>query len=137
MADEQPGLLVGPTSYVTKFPAATTYIFGSTDETGISVESYEQNDTCDKYEQKNGQGEVIELVTHNPRSEITCLGEITSGTITAVVGKSFTFANLFLTYYGTPTPTGLSVINAIQTSKGRAKNQQIRVSATYYPLLVA
>ncbi len=125
------------TSYVTKFPAATTYIFGSTDETGISVESYEQNDTCDIYEQKNGQGEVIELVTHNPRSEITCLGELTTATITAVIGKQFTFTNLFLTYYGTPAPTGISVIKGIQTSKGRAKNQQIRITATYYPLLTA
>jgi hypothetical protein len=129
--------MAAPTSYVTKFPAATGYIFGSTDETGISVASYEQNDTVDKYEQKNGQGEVIELVTHNPRGEITCLGEVNGTAITAVVGQSFVFTNLYLKYYGATPPVGLAIINAVQTSKGRAKNQQIRISATYYPLLSA
>jgi hypothetical protein len=133
----EPTPLVAPTSYVKMFPAATQYIFGSTDETGISVESYEQNDTCDSYEQKNGQGEVIELVTHNPRSEITCLGEVNGATITAVIGQSFTFANLYLKYYGVTPPVGLAVIKGIQSSKGRAKNQQIRIAATYYPLLSA
>ncbi len=52
-----------PTTYVVKFPAVSTYTFGSTDETGISVESYEQNDQTDTFEQKNGVGEVIEVVT--------------------------------------------------------------------------
>jgi hypothetical protein len=125
------------TSYVTKFPAATQYIFGSTDETGISVETYEQRDQVDHYEQKNGQGEVIEVVTHNPRSEITCLGEVNGATITAVVGQSFTFVNLYLKYYGTTPPTGIAIIREIQTSKGRAKNQQIRMTATFYPLVTA
>jgi hypothetical protein len=125
------------TSYVTKFPAATQYIFGSTDETGISVETYEQRDQIDHYEQKNGQGEVVEVVTHNPRSEITCLGEVNGATITAVVGQSFTFTNLYLKYYGATPPTGIAIIREIQTSKGRAKNQQIRMTATYYPLVTA
>jgi hypothetical protein len=129
--------MAAPTTYVTKFPAATQYIFGSTDETGISVESYEQNDAIDFYEQKNGQGEVVELVTHNPRGEITCLGEVNGATITATVGQSFTFTNLYLKYYGAVPPTGLAVIKSIQTSKGRAKNQQIRITATFYPLLAA
>jgi hypothetical protein len=127
--------MAGPTSFVTKFPAATTYIFGSTDETGISTESYEQNDTCDSFEQKNGQGEVIELITHNPRSEITLLGEM-NGAITAKIGQTFTFANFVPTYYPTGT-VGISVIKGIQSSKGRAKNQQIRITATFYPLLTA
>jgi hypothetical protein len=123
--------------YVTKFPAASTYIFGSTDETGISTESYEQNDTCDNYEQKNGQGEVIELVTHNPRGEITLLGEV-SGAVTAKVGQSFTFTNFVSTYYTTPPVlAGISVIKGINSSKGRAKNQQIRITGTFYPLLAA
>jgi len=125
------------TSYVTKFPAATQFIFGSTDETGISVETYEQRDQIDHYEQKNGQGEIIEVVTHNPRSEITCLGEVNGATITAVVGQSFTFTNLYLKYYGATPPTGIAILREIQTSKGRAKNQQIRMTATYYPLVTA
>jgi hypothetical protein len=129
--------MAGPTNYVTKFPAATQYIFGSTDETGISVDTYEQRDQIDHYEQKNGQGEVIEVVTHNPRSEITCLGEVNGATITAVVGQSFTFVNLYLKYYGATPPTGIAIIREIQTSKGRAKNQQIRMTATYYPLVTA
>jgi hypothetical protein len=122
---------------VTKFPAATGYIFGSTDETGISVETYEQRDQVDFYEQKNGVGEIIEAVTHNARSEITCLGEVNGATITAQIGKQFTFTNLYLTYYGTPPPTGIAIIREIQSSKGRAKNQQIRITANYYPLVTA
>jgi hypothetical protein len=129
--------MAAPTTYVTKFPAATGYIFGSTDETGISVDTYEQRDQIDHYEQKNGQGEVIEVVTHNPRSEITCLGEVNGATITAVVGQSFTFTNLYLKYYGAVPPTGLAILREIQTSKGRAKNQQIRMTATFYPLVSA
>ncbi len=123
--------------YVKIFPAASTYIFGSTDETGMSTESYDQNDTCDSYEQKNGQGEVIELVTHNPRSEITLLGEV-NGAITAKVGTSFTFTNFVSTYYVTPpTLAGISIIKGMNSSKGRAKNQQVRITATFYPLLAA
>jgi hypothetical protein len=129
--------MAAPTTYVTKFPAATGYIFGSTDETGISVDTYEQRDQIDHYEQKNGQGEIIEVVTHNPRSEITCLGEVNGATITAVVGQSFTFTNLYLKYYGAVPPTGLAILREIQTSKGRAKNQQIRMTATFYPLVSA
>jgi len=129
--------MAAPTTYVTKFPAATGYIFGSTDETGISVDTYEQRDQIDHYEQKNGQGEVIEVVTHNPRSEITCLGEVNGATITAVVGQSFTFTNHYLKYYGAVPPTGLAILREIQTSKGRAKNQQIRMTATFYPLVSA
>src|SRR4029077_6845901 len=129
--------MAAPTSYVTKFPAATGYIFGSTDETGISVDTYEQRDQVDHYEQKNGQGEVIEVVTHNPRSEITCLGEVNGALITAVVGQSFTFTNLYLKYYGATPPVGLAILREIQTSKGRAKNQQIRMTATFYPLVTA
>jgi len=129
--------MAAPTTYVTKFPAATGYIFGSTDETGISVDTYEQRDQVDHYEQKNGQGEVIEVVTHNPRSEITCLGEVNGALITAVVGQSFTFTNLYLKYYGATPPVGLAILREIQTSKGRAKNQQIRMTATFYPLVTA
>jgi hypothetical protein len=129
--------MAAPTTYVTKFPAATGYIFGSTDETGISVDTYEQRDQIDHYEQKNGQGEVIEVVTHNPRSEITCLGEVNGALITATVGQSFTFTNLYLKYYGTTPPVGLAILREIQTSKGRAKNQQIRMTATFYPLVTA
>jgi hypothetical protein len=76
-------------------------------------------------------------VTHNPRSEITCSGEVNGTTITAQIGKQFTFANLYLTYYGTPPPSGIAIIREIQTSKGRAKNQQIRITANYYPLVTA
>ena len=129
--------MAAPTTYVTKFPAATGYIFGSTDETGISVDTYEQRDQTDHYEQKNGQGEVIEVVTHNPRSEITCSGEVNGALITATVGQSFTFTNLYLKYYGTTPPVGLAILREIQTSKGRAKNQQIRMTATFYPLVTA
>jgi hypothetical protein len=118
---------------VTVYPAASTYTFGSTAETGISTESYEQNDQIDHYEQKNGVGEVIEVVTFNPRGEITLMGQMTAA-MTQVLGKSYTFANLVLVQYG-GTSTGISIVRSVQQSKGRAKNMDVRITATFYPLV--
>lgn len=116
-----------------KYPAATTYIFGSTSETGIAVETYEQNDQVDHYEQKNNVGEVIELVTFNPRGEITLNGQINAA-LTTVLGNVMTITNLITTQYGTLT-AGIFVVKGVQYSKGRAKNMDVRITGTYYPLL--
>lgn len=118
-----------------KYPAATTYIFGSTSETGIAVESYEQNDQVDHYEQKNNVGEVIELVTFNPRGEVTLSGQV-NGALPNVLGNMMTLANLVTTQYGTLT-AGIFVVKGVTMSKGRAKNMDIRLTGTYYPLLTA
>ncbi len=127
--------MAGPTSYVTKFPAASTYTFGSTDETGISVESYEQNDAVDTFEQKNGVGEVIEVVTHNPRGEITLTGEMTAA-LTQVLGKTMTLTNLVIEQYGVGA-AGIFICKGVAHSKGRAKNMAARLTGTYYPLVTA
>ncbi len=108
-----------PTTYVVKFPAVSTYTFGSTDETGISVESYEQNDQTDTFEQKNGVGEVIEVVTHNPRGEVT-----------------LTVTNLVKEQYGVGA-LGIFICKGVAHSKGRAKNMSVRITGTYYPLVAA
>jgi len=120
---------------VTKFPAATTYTFGSTLETGIAVETYEQHDQVDHYEQKNEVGEVIEVVTYNPRGEITLSGQMNAAA-TQILGKSMTLTNLVLVQYG-GTQAGVSIVRGVQQSKGRAKNMDIRITATYYPGVTA
>ena len=127
--------MAGPTSYVTKFPAASTYTFGSTDETGLSVESYEQNDAADTFEQKNGVGEVIEVVTHNPHGEITLTGEMTAA-LTQVLGKTMTLTNLVVDQYGVGV-AGIFIVKGVAHSKGRAKNMSARITGTYYPLVTA
>jgi hypothetical protein len=116
---------------VVKYPANTPFTFGSTSETGIAVETYEQNDQIDTYEQKDSNGEVIEAVTHNPRGEITLMGQMTSA-MTQVLGKTMTLANLVMVQYG-GTMTGIFVVKGVQQSKGRAKNMDIRITGTYYP----
>lgn len=118
---------------VTKFPSSSPFTFGSTDETGIAVDTYEQNDQVDTFEQKNSVGEVIEVITHNPRSEITLSGEI-QATMAQILGKSWTITNLILQQYG-GAQTGVLIVKGVNYSKGRAKNMSVRVTGTYYPLV--
>jgi hypothetical protein len=121
---------------VNKFPAASPFTFGSTDETGIAVDTYDQNDQVDTFEQKNGVGQVIEAVTHNMRSEITCSGEIQS-TMASIVGQVWTPTNLIMQQYGTTPPPGITICKGVAYSKGRAKNMSVRITGTFYPLLTA
>jgi hypothetical protein len=130
-----PQVSAPPISVVNKFPATSPYTFGSTNETGIAVDTYEQNDTCDKFEQKNEVGNVVEVVTHNMRSEITCSGEI-SAAMASIVGQIWTPTNLILQQYG-GTSTGVAIVSSVANSKGRAKNMSVRITATFYPLLTA
>jgi hypothetical protein len=137
MANEtvMPQVTAPPISAVNKYPANSPYTFGSTNETGIAVDTYEQNDTCDKFEQKNEIGNVIEVVTHNMHSEITCSGEI-SAAMASIVGQIWTPTNLILQQYG-GTSTGIAIVSSVANSKGRAKNMSVRITATFYPLLTA
>ena len=118
---------------VTIFPAASTYTFGTTAETGIAVESYEQDDSVNEYEQKNNVGEEVEVVTFNPTATITVSGESTA-LLTAILGKSMTLANLITTQCGSG---GISICNRVNHSAGRAKNLQVKISAKYRPLVTA
>jgi hypothetical protein len=117
------------------FPASSPFTFGSTNETGIAVDTYDQNDTVDTFEQKNNIGNIIEVITHNMRSEITVSGEIMS-TMASIVGQIWTPANLILQQYG-GTSTGIAICKSVANSKGRAKNMSVRITATFYPLLTA
>jgi len=115
------------------FPAASTFIFGTTAQVGMAVESFEQNDMCDIYEQKDNVGEVIEVVTYNPRSECTLSGEFTAA-LTSILGKALTVANLI----NVQVPTGgISIVKSVNTSFGRAKNASTKIASTYYPLVTA
>ena len=118
---------------VTIFPAASTYTFGTTAETGIAVSSYEQNDKIDKYVQKNNVGEDVEKVTFNPTADITITGESTAA-LTAILGKSMTIANLITTQCGAG---GICICTGVNHSAGRAKNLEVKITAEYAPLLTA
>jgi len=120
----------------THFPAASTYTFGSTAETGVATETYEQNDQIDHFEQKNEVGEVIEVVTFNPRGEITLSGQMNAAA-TQILGKQWNPSNLVLVQYGGGAATGIAICRSVMQSKGRAKNMDIRITATYYPLVTA
>jgi hypothetical protein len=125
-----------PITTVNKFPAASPFTFGSTDETGIAVDTYDQNDQCDTFEQKNAIGNVIEVITHNVRSEITLSGEIMA-TMPSIIGQPWTFTNLIMQQYGSLGATGLAIVKGVANSKGRAKNMSVRITATFYPLITA
>lgn len=117
----------------TIFPAAATYSFGTTAETGIAVESYEQDDTVQEFEQKNNIGEEVEVVVFNPTATITITGESTAA-LTQILGKAMTIANLITVQCGTG---GICIVNRVNHSAGRAKNLQVKISAKYRPLVTA
>ena len=95
----------GTVTAYNQFPAASPFTFGSTNETGIAVDTYDQTDTCDKFEQKNNVGNTIEVIEHNMRSEITVSGEIMS-TMPPIVGTVWTPVNLITQQYGATPPPG-------------------------------
>jgi hypothetical protein len=118
-----------------KFPAASPFSFGSTNETGIAVDTYEQHDQVDEFQQKDNIGNIIEVITHNMRSDITCSGEIQS-TMAPIVGTVWTPTNLITQQYGpTPPVAAIVLVKGVAYSKGRAKNMSVRITATYYPLV--
>jgi hypothetical protein len=100
----------------------------------MAVETYTQNDQVDEYQQKNEVGEVIELVTYNPRGEQTVTAEITSA-LTQMLGKTITFNNWIPIQFGGAPATGISVVRGVNNSKGRAKNMQATITAGYWPLV--
>lgn len=122
---------------VTQYPSTLGFIWGCpTPETGFAVESIDENTTCDVYEQKDNVGEVIEIVTYNPRSELTVNGEVTAA-YAGVVGQKTTIANLSLIGYAPATVAGLVIIKSVRITENRTANQRISLSATMYPLIPA
>jgi len=123
---------VGTPLTYNKFPSTSPFTFGSTDETGIAVDTYDQNDQIDEFQQKNSVGNIIEIITHNPRSDLTISGEIMS-TMAPILGTVWTPANLITQQYGAT--TGIAIVKGMAYSKGRAKNMSVRISATFYPFV--
>jgi hypothetical protein len=122
---------------VTQYPSTLGFIWGCpTPETGFAVESIDENTTCDVYEQKDNVGEVIEIVTYNPRSEITVNGEVTAA-YAGVVGGKTTIANLSLIGYAAATVAGIVIIKSVRITENRTANQRISLTATMYPLIPA
>jgi hypothetical protein len=119
---------------MTPYPAATLYTFGvSSVVTGITLDSVEQNDQIDVFEQKDQLNETVEIVTHNMRSELTLSGEATSA-LPKILGTALTLTGLVTTQVGT---AGLTIVTGVNYSSGRAKNQGVRITARHYPLVTA
>jgi hypothetical protein len=124
-------------SDILKYPAAATYTFGiPTFETAFTADTIEQNDIVDVYEQKNEFGEIVEVVTYNPRGEITISGETTAA-LTAILGKTYLFANLVTTQFPNAVSGAQTIVRAVQYTQQRGVNQRGRITATYYPLVTA
>ena len=122
-----------PPTYPAAYPSTLGYTFGiPTKETGFTLETYEQTDTTDLYEQKSEFGEVIEVVLHNARSEITMNGQ-TNAALTSMLGQKITVANLIATQVASG---GVTICRTVHFTLGRAVNRAARIAAVYYPLIL-
>lgn len=116
----------------TQYPSNLGYVWGvPTTETGITLESYEQNDQVSIFEQRNHLNTVVEAITHDPRSEITITGQSTAA-LAQILGLPVSVANLITTQMGT---TGLVMCTGVQYTARRDANQSVRISARHYPLI--
>lgn len=120
----------------TLYPSTLGYVWGiTTTQTGMSMSDYRQSDTTDKFEQKDGQGEVIAVVSYNPRSEITMTGETFAAFAGSVVaGKEIFTANLILPESAT---AGLVFCQTVEYTASREAMQKATITATMYPLIPA
>jgi hypothetical protein len=123
-----------PIAPFTAYPATLGYVWGiPTVETGITLESYEQNDQVSIYEQRNHVNTVVEAITHDPRSEITILGQTTAA-LGQILGLPVSIANLVITQMGV---AGLVMCTGVQYTNRRDANQSVRITARHYPLITA
>jgi hypothetical protein len=119
-------------TYPVLYPSTLGYTFGIPQtEAGITMESYEQTDTTDIYEQKDAFGQVLEVVLHNPRSDITFHGQTTAA-MTSMLGQKITIANMIASQIATG---GTTICRTVAFTHGRAVNQTVRITAVYYPLI--
>jgi hypothetical protein len=123
-----------PISPFTAYPSTLGYVWGCpVPEAGITLESYEQNDQVSIFEQRNEVNTVVEAITHDPRSEITILGQ-TTATTPQILGKPVSIANLVLTQMGV---AGLVMCTGVQYTNRRDANQSVRITCRHYPLITA
>lgn len=123
-----------PIAPFTQYPSSLGYVWGiPLTETGITLESYEQNDQVSIFEQRDHVNTVVEAITHDPRSEITITGQSTAA-LAQILGLPVSVANLITTQMGV---TGLVMCTGVQYTNRRDANQTIRISARHYPLITA
>lgn len=121
-----------PIAPFTQYPSTLGYVWGiPLTETGITLESYEQNDQVSIFEQRNNVNTVVEAITHDPRSEITITGQSTAALV-QILGLPVSVANLITTQMGT---TGLVMCTGVQYTARRDANQSVRITARHYPLI--
>ena len=121
-----------PTTPVNMYPPGLGFTWGiSATETGMSLSSFRQNDTTDVFEQKDGQGNTIAVVSYNPRSEITMEGEVLAG-LTVVAGQEITIANIILP---TGATVGLVLCKSLEYQDSREAMRKATITATMYPLI--
>jgi len=114
------------------YPSTLGYSWGITaTETGMSLATYRQNDTTDIFEQKNGQGETVAVVSYNPRSEITMEGEVLAG-LTVIAGHEITITNIIL---GGGATAGLVLCRSLEYNDAREAMRRATITATMYPLI--
>lgn len=120
----------------TLYPNNLGYIWGITaTQTGMSMSDYRQTDTTDKFEQKNGAGEVVAVVSYNPRSEITMTGETFAGFGGSVqAGKEIFTSNIILPPAAV---AGLIFCQTVEYTQAREAMQKATITATMYPLIPA
>lgn len=127
-------LAATPIAPYTQYPSTLGYTWGiPLTETGITLESYEQNDQVSIFEQRNNVNTVVEAITHDPRSEITITGQSTAA-LAQILGLPVSVANLISTQMGV---TGLVMCTGVQYTARRDANQSVRISARHYPLITA
>lgn len=125
-------LVTTPIAPFSPWPTTLGYVWGiPTTETGFTAESYEQHDQVQIFEQRNEVNTVVQVATHDPRSEIAINGQTTAA-ITQVLGKNVTIANLINTQMGV---TGMVICIGVQYSNRRDANQSVRFTARHYPLI--
>jgi hypothetical protein len=118
----------------TAYPSTLGYVWGiPTTEVGITMESYEQNDQVSIFEQRNHVNTVVEAITHDPRSEITLLGQTTAA-LSQILGLPVSVANLVITQMGV---AGLVMCTGVQYTNRRDANQSVRITCRHYPLIAA
>jgi len=123
-----------PISPFTAYPSTLGYVWGiPTPETGITMETYEQNDQVSIYEQRNNVNTVVEAITHDPRSEITLTGQSTAA-LAQILGLPVSVANLVITQMGV---AGLVMCTGVQYSNRRDANQTVRITCRHFPLIAA
>ena len=115
-------------SIKTKFGIDGTTTFGL-------IESVTDNQTAEKLEVKNSQGQIIDVIFHGHKTEVsieaTFLTEdtATGPNVPAPIGTELSYTN-------SKGETVKGIIEAVSTTATSAENVKLSITATVYPSVV-